>query len=110
MSLNLFILLLICCFELSLCDLTCAWVGDGACDWSCRLKGREGRCRLDQGEEQFSCSCFGEIGTDLDLFGDHDDDEYSDDALEEGSFPSFLNQIIFLRLSQSYIFRSREKL
>ena len=48
--------------------------------------------------------------TGLDLFADHNDGDNTVDDHEDGSLPYFLKQIIFLRLSQSYIFRSRARL
>ena len=105
MGVKLGVLVFFLCLQLCVCDLTCAGGGNRACDWSCRLRGREGRCKWDQGEEQFSCSCFADIVTDLDLFGDQ-----GDGGLEEGSLPYFLKQVVFLPLSRSYLFRSRDNL
>jgi len=76
-------------------------------DWSCQLRGRQGECRRGLEEDLLTCTCFGDVETGLDLFEDVADGNDDDD---EGSLPYFLKQIIFLRLSQSYLFRSRERL
>ena len=104
------IFLFLCYFQPGLCDLTCLGGeggGDRACDWSCQLRGRQGECRRGLEEDLLTCTCFGDVETGLDLFEDVADGDDDDD---EGSLPYFLKQIIFLRLSQSYLFRSRERL
>jgi len=106
MNLQLVIVSLLGFVQLCVCDLTCAGGGHRACDWSCRIRGREGRCSWDEVEEKFSCDCFGDTDTELDLFGDKEDGE----GLKKGSLPYFLKQVVFLPLVRSYFFRSRDNL
>ena len=90
-------------------ELTCATneiSGDDACDWKCKLQGRRGEC-TDECEESLcnkNCTCYGDQLLDLDLFDDDGVDR------QGGTLPFFLKQIIFFRITQTYVFGSRERL